>query len=148
MRPFHADAKDFGAAGPVFSPDGGWLAYHAGAGDARPQVFVEPFPATGARYQIAEGVHPLWSRDGTELFINLLSPGFFAYRIATAPRFTFSPISRIGHDGVIENTPAGRNYDLMPDGKRLVVVMRGTDTERSPREVEVVLNWVNTLRNP
>jgi Tol biopolymer transport system component/tRNA A-37 threonylcarbamoyl transferase component Bud32 len=53
---------------PRFSPNGRWVAYHAGASE--PQVFVIPFPPTGERWQVSSdgGVQPRWSPDGDELF--------------------------------------------------------------------------------
>ena len=68
---------------PVFSPDGRWVAYAVrppgavSAGGVRPgALFVQPFPATGARYQVPRleadrsraGAHAFWSPDGTQLF--------------------------------------------------------------------------------
>ena len=33
-------------------------------------MYVEPFPATGLKYLVAQvGGRPLWSHDGTELFL-------------------------------------------------------------------------------
>jgi Tol biopolymer transport system component len=53
---------------PRFSPNGRWVAYHAGA--TQPQVFVIPFPPTGERWQVSNdgGVQPRWSPGGDELF--------------------------------------------------------------------------------
>src|SRR5205807_674301 len=36
-----------------FSPDGHWLAYDASDSAGHPNIFVEPFPPTGAKYQIS-----------------------------------------------------------------------------------------------
>jgi serine/threonine-protein kinase len=54
----------------AFSPDGRWLAYASGETGVPFNVFVEPFPPTGARYQITStgGRDPVWSPDGKELF--------------------------------------------------------------------------------
>ncbi len=46
----------------MFSPDGRSITYSRG------QVFVQPFPITGAKYLISSGFHPAWSHDGKELF--------------------------------------------------------------------------------
>ena len=46
----------------VFSPDGHWVAYQAGdqtLGEAT--TYIEPFPATGAKYEIARGGRPMYS---------------------------------------------------------------------------------------
>jgi Tol biopolymer transport system component len=52
-----------------FSPDGKWIAYTS-IETGRFEVFVQPFPLTGAKYQISKqgGGHALWSPDGKELF--------------------------------------------------------------------------------
>jgi Tol biopolymer transport system component len=54
----------------AFSPDGRWVAYDSNEPDAtRFRVFVQPFPPTGAKYQLPEaGVAPVWSRDGKQIF--------------------------------------------------------------------------------
>ena len=51
---------------PSFSPDGQWLAYRSN--ESGSTIYVQPFPATGAKYQIATGSSPVWSRDGKKLF--------------------------------------------------------------------------------
>lgn len=52
-----------------FSPDGKWVAYRSGE-TGRTEIYVQPFPATGARWQIstAGGEEAAWSGDGKELF--------------------------------------------------------------------------------
>ena len=52
-----------------FSPDGRWIAYMSEESGS-PEVYVEPFPATGARWQVSPrgGMEPHWRGDGKELF--------------------------------------------------------------------------------
>src|SRR5262249_8895383 len=52
-----------------FSPDGRWIAY-ASDETKREEIYVQPFPPTGAQYQITTngGTSPLWSPDGKKLF--------------------------------------------------------------------------------
>src|SRR5262249_52287955 len=52
----------------VFSPDGHWLAYQSNP--SLSQIYVEPFPPTGAQFQIASTGEnrPLWSPDGKQIF--------------------------------------------------------------------------------
>jgi len=59
-----------GADEPRFSPDGRWVAYHAGTARGRDEVGVIPFPPTGERWQISGdgGVQPRFSPTGDELF--------------------------------------------------------------------------------
>ena len=52
-----------------FSPDGHWVAYTSNE-SGRQEVYVQPFPATGAQFQVSSGGgrEPHWRKDGTELF--------------------------------------------------------------------------------
>ncbi len=52
-----------------FSPDGRWLAYQSSE-SGRAEVYVQPFPSTGAKWLISRsgGFSPRWRRDGRELF--------------------------------------------------------------------------------
>ena len=80
----------------MFSPDGRWVAYQIGEPGASGEgtTYVQPFPPTGTKYQIARGGRPLWSRDGKELFF-VPAPGrFMVVTVRTAPSFTFtSPVA-------------------------------------------------------
>ncbi|MCM2270894.1 MAG: protein kinase, partial [Thermoanaerobaculia bacterium] len=53
----------------AFAPDSRWLAY-ASVEQGRSQVFVQPVPPSGAKWQIsrAGGSMPRWRSDGRELF--------------------------------------------------------------------------------
>jgi Tol biopolymer transport system component len=53
----------------ALSPDAHWIAYHSNE-SGRTEVYVQPFPPTGAKYQVTTigGSQPLWSPDGKELF--------------------------------------------------------------------------------
>src|SRR5262249_51446572 len=76
----------------AFSPNGRWVAYGSSRNGVRTgALFVQPFPPTGATYQIGTGggVHPLWSPDGRELFFNPSQTDFAVVSISTQPTFTF-----------------------------------------------------------
>jgi Tol biopolymer transport system component len=54
---------------PAFSPDGQWIAYRSVATGVG-EVYVQPFPGPGGQWLISTGGgnHPVWSRNGRELF--------------------------------------------------------------------------------
>src|SRR5262249_11317483 len=60
------DESQFGA---YFSPDGRWIVYES-VKSGLPEIYVQPFPPTGAKYQITTpgGASPLWSPDGKQIF--------------------------------------------------------------------------------
>ncbi|MBA2260767.1 MAG: serine/threonine-protein kinase [Acidobacteria bacterium] len=149
VRPFHTPAATdpIRAGSGEFSPDGKWLAYHGIISSNNVHIYVEPFPATGARYQIHPGVHPAWSADGRELVISPFGPGFLQFSIVTDPRFTFSRTGEVRREGVTGGwAGAVRNYDVTRDGKRLLVVLRGATPPVESREIQVVLNWFAELK--
>src|SRR5262249_42076632 len=62
----HSAADELGG---TFSPNGRYLAYLSNE-SGRAEVYVQPFPPTGAKWQISTSgasVAPRWSRDGREL---------------------------------------------------------------------------------
>ena len=54
---------------PMFSPDGRWIAYQSNE-SGRNEVYVQPYPGPGGKWQISTGggVFPTWSRTARELF--------------------------------------------------------------------------------
>jgi serine/threonine-protein kinase len=143
--------------GSVFSPDGRWLAYHALPRGATPDsansgVFIEPFPATGARYQapkVERDFHPVWSRDGKSLHY---VPSVALGQLATvtvmaesgltfgAPRLAPFPLMAGQLSGVV------RAFDTLPDGGFVGPIVGGSDGSLSaPTEIHVVFNWFEEL---
>ena len=149
VRPFHRpdSGETIRAASGEFSPDGRWLAYHGTIASNSIQVYVEPFPANGERYQIHPGVHPAWSAEGRELFTNPFGPRYALFRIVTHPRFAFSRVAELRREGTVGNGPeVVRNFDVTADGKRVLVVLGGVTPSVESREIQVVLNWFEELK--
>ena len=62
----------FAELGPMFSPDGRWIAYVSNE-SGQYGMYVRPFPGPGGKWQVSTGTSrsppfPRWSRDGRELF--------------------------------------------------------------------------------
>ena len=141
-------------SGATFSPDGKWVAYTLRKPDTpEAAVFVEPYPATGARYQISkdteDGHHPVWSPDGTELFYTP-GPGnrLTAVAITKKPSFSYSEPRTLPR--VFLNTPpaAPRPYDVMRDGKRFIGLRPdvAADGRPIPPVIQVIQNWFEELK--
>ncbi len=139
--------------GAVFSPDGRWVAYATmEAGSTFSTVYVQPFPPTGATYQVSrddDGHHPVWSRDGKELFY-VPGPGRLAgMRVTTQPSFAATHPSPLPAAGIQGPPRLVRNFDIMPDGARFIGFTPAGDDQsqaNSGRQMHVVLNWFEELK--
>lgn len=133
----------------AFSPDGRWIAYQSRELAASPrQVFLQPFPATGAKYLVREGGHPRWSAKGAELSINTGPGQSEAIPVTTTPRVAFGDAVRLSRGLRSEPNPATnrRNADSMPDGEHVVGVLFGGSQGGLGSEITVVLNWFDEVR--
>jgi hypothetical protein len=135
----------------AFSRDGRWVAYDQSEPGKNSEVYVQPFPATGAKYQLPlsrDNHHPVWSSDGKELFY-IPGPGDFAsIAVSTAPAFAFG--SPMPVKQVLQNdAPASpRQYDVMPDGRLLGKLSADQSTTGTPitSQINFVLNWFEELK--
>jgi serine/threonine protein kinase/Tol biopolymer transport system component len=132
-----------------FSPDGRWLAYQSNE-TGRVQIWVQPFPATGAKYPIVPGGHPFWSPDGTELFYNSSGNQTSVVRITTRPSFSFG-VPAVTPGSLPNRNPntSPRDVDITPDGKYFVGRASSDQTQSgSPvaPQIQVVLNWFEELK--
>ncbi len=136
-----------------FSPDGRWIAYmtNAGAGNTSPEVFVQPFPATGAKYRISPegGRTPLWSPDVKQIIYHQETMNkLMVVDVSTQPSFSFGKPAPLPIDRTVHPI-AQRNYDMTPDGKRFLVVLPVGSPDagvRPTQQVNVVLNWFDELK--
>ncbi len=132
------------------SPDGAWVAYSAG--DNPTVVYIQPFPPTGAVYQVSKGDDghlPWWSHDGHELFYVPGPDGLVRVSVNTHPSVSFGSPSPLPRGALIESPVTSRNMDITPDGKRIVGVTsadQNVSGNTNPREIELVLNWFEELR--
>jgi hypothetical protein len=130
-----------------FSPDGRWVVYQRDVGSgAEIQSFVEPFPATGAKFlvPVKQAGHGFWSRDGKHLYFNQLGGTSVQVDVRTTPTVTFSPPRPLSRVARYEPNPLSqlRNVDALPDGRLLGVIV-GDGNART--EFQVVLNWLPSL---
>ena len=146
--PFGSVQNSRGAIDAAFSPDGRWVVYTSYENN-RDDVFVQPFPSTGAKFEIPRlrGPHaPVWSRDGKELFY-ASGPRQFAVLTIGLPGFTAgNPVSVFM--GANNNAPqVQRVYDIMPDGKHILTFLDpGDPSSPETLQINVTLNWFEDLK--
>jgi Tol biopolymer transport system component len=124
-----------------FSPDGRWIAYRSTESGSR-QVFVQPFPANGKKWQISNsgGMEPQWRGDAKELFYYSGS-ALMSVEIranggeleAAVPKALFS--IRLGMQG-------RQRWVVTKDGQKFLVLV---PEERKTGPFTVVLNWAGLL---
>ena len=115
-------------------------------------IYVQPFPATGAMYQLMRNVsdvphHPVWSPDGKELIINPAPATLEAVSITTKPTFAFG--TRQAVPKMITTGPPAvrRMFDLAPDGRFVGLITPGATQGASPAtNLSVVVNWFEELK--
>ena len=128
---------------PRIAPNGRWVAYTSNI-DGTSQVYVQPFPPTGARYQVTDagGATPLWSPDGRRIYY-IASGQIFAATIQTNPEFRV-----LTRDSVLPvqsynlSSPVHASYDVAPDGKHFALLR----PIRGDNDLVVVHNWTSELR--
>jgi Tol biopolymer transport system component/predicted Ser/Thr protein kinase len=119
------------------SPDGRWVAYQSDELGSY-QVYVKPFPALDARYQVSLelGNQPIWSPDGKRLFY-LNGQALIAAALSFSPTFHVTARDTVFADGIDPGFPYHANYDISPDGKRFAFVKAAN----IGAPVIVVHNW-------
>ena len=97
------------------------------------------------RWQVSQlgGTRPLWLRNGRELFYLTRDQHLMSVPFTGSPSFEFGNPTLIADlSGYAVAT--GRNYDVSPDGRRILVV---ATADRSARpDINVVLNWAEELK--
>jgi serine/threonine protein kinase/Tol biopolymer transport system component len=129
--------------GPMFSPDGRWIAYTSDE-SGQYEVYVRPYPDPGQKWQISTdgGEEPLWSSDGRELFYRN-GQKWMAVAVATKPEFR-ADRPRLLFEGSYLNVP-GYSYDIAPDGRRFLM-LQPVAQEVTATQLNVVLGWFEELR--
>lgn len=136
----------------VFSPDGRWVAYQSGSATPNAaQVYVQPFPSTGVKYQITTegGRMPLWSPDGRQLFVSPRRGRLAAVSVGTQPSFRFGNQIVVPGGSILSGgAGSSREFDITPDGKFVVVVSAGQDDSgaSAANQIQVVLNWFEEVK--
>jgi serine/threonine-protein kinase len=133
---------------PAFSPDGKFLAY-ASTETGPNEVFVRSFPGPGGKWKVSTtgGKFPAWSHKTQELFFlggddrimvanYTIDEGSF---VVGTPR-PWAP-TQVLRDSVLQN------FDVTPDGRRVVAYPRPTETQpEGSVHATFLLNFFDEVR--
>lgn len=103
------------------SPDGKWMAY-ASNETGRYEVWIEPYPQTGMRFQVTRdgGSHPMWLPDGQALYFDR-DHQMFRLPLNTKDMSTRVEPTPLPIKGFAQ-AEYRRQFDLMPDGRQFLVL--------------------------
>jgi eukaryotic-like serine/threonine-protein kinase len=131
-----------------FSPDGGWVAYTSNE-TGRDEVYVQPFPASGAKFRISAGGgrEPHWRKNGTELFYISEDRMLMAVPVKL-PGSALEPLqagqpARLFTVQVVDDFIVGRSYEVSNDGQRFLMPVSPSGGAAA---VTVLLNWQMQLK--
>jgi eukaryotic-like serine/threonine-protein kinase len=121
----------------TLSPDGRWMAY-ASNESGRSEIYVEPVPGPGGRWQISTngGEQPRWVRTAREI-VYRSGTKMMSATVRIQPTFSAAkPVELFDRKFDRGGTVGG--YDITPDGQTFVM----TRTEQAnPTEIRVVVGW-------
>ena len=105
---------------PTLSPDGRWIAYTSNAASEY-QVYVQPFPPTGRQFLVSRtgGSHPIWRRDGRELYFLTQDASLYAVPIELSPEFKPGLPQRLFTSPAVAFA-GSRAYAVSKDGERFL----------------------------
>jgi len=134
-------ATKFNEAVPQISPDGRWLAYISDQSGTS-NVYIEPFPQTGAKYQVSTGggVQPRWRRDGKELFYRMVDERLASVTIKTTGKgleISTPTVLFTSHLAAASGV-GGMQYDVSPDGQKFLMSVSKVE---GIRPLTLVTNW-------
>jgi eukaryotic-like serine/threonine-protein kinase len=141
-------ATDFQKDDAVFSPDGRSIAYTS-AESGRPEVYVQPFVASGAsgpslgdrKWQVSRdgGAQPRWPTDKEIIF------RYQRARLAVDVSGTGSSL-QVGAPKQLFSITIDNGWDVTRDGKKFLVLLpRAGQNPETP--LTVVLNWQADLKH-
>jgi len=135
---------------PAFSPDGHWLAYSS-LESGQIEIYVRPFPGPGGKVRVStsQGTHPVWSRNGRELFYLTRPPNRImvaTYRVVGNTFVSGEP--KVWCERPLLDLGELYSYDAAPDGKRLAVVLYadGSAEQKPATSLAFLMNFFDELR--
>jgi Tol biopolymer transport system component len=144
-RPF--SQGDFDKVDAKLSPDGKWIAYSSDE-SGQPQIYVQPFPGGGGKYQISTGGggNPRWRRDGKELFYIRGDGKLMAVEVKAGSTFETGAAKPLFDTPVrfVASLLLVDPYAVSRDGQRFLT---NDFAETSAPPITVVLNWTADLKS-
>ena len=134
----------------VFSPDGRWFAYQSGE-SGQTQVYVQPFPTTGSKFQISSsgGVNPIWRPDGKELFFLSPDSTMMVAAVDTAGEFQHGVSEALFQvptlaSSLASSPASAKHYAVTKDGRKFLV--NAIEQRSRIMPLTVIVNWLGAVQ--
>jgi len=126
---------------PRLSHNGKWLVYQSNE-TGRFEIYVRPFPGSGARVQVSDngGTEAIWDRSGKTLYYRGPLGEVIAVNVTTDTNFSIGSRNTV-LTGEYLTDSSHPNWDVSPDGKFLMLQRAGAESQTI-----VVHNWIRELR--
>jgi Tol biopolymer transport system component len=126
----------------TFSPDGRWVAYQSNE-SGRSEVYVQPYPGPGEKIRISAtgGTEPVWGAGGKQLYYRAGSRRVIAVPVTAGNEFRVGSASEI--NVTLDSGSLQTNYDVSPDGSRLIGILQD---DLAPPSIVLVQNWSEELK--
>jgi serine/threonine-protein kinase len=138
----------FNARGPMFSPDGRWIAYQSDESGGY-SVDLIAFPDKHGKQRISSGAgYPAWSRNGHELFFWKFGVQRNQLMVTSYKEHGDSFVAEKPHvwsENRFILFSTTRPYDPAPDGKHVVALVPAETAETHDRMI-FLLNFFDELR--
>jgi Tol biopolymer transport system component len=138
-KPFPVRATEFLERQCQLSPNSKFLAYSSNQSGRQLQVYVQPFPPTGGRWQVSPsvGTEPQWKADGKELYY-VSGNKLLAASVKTDGASFEAGVPRVLFEARFTTQELRNRYVAARDG-RFLVNTGPEQTERS--SISVLVNW-------
>ena len=131
---------------PVVSPDGRWLTYQSEE-SGRHEVYVRTYPDVNAgRWQISAngGTHPVWSRNGRELFFETPEGRLAAIKVDSGETFEYGKPTLLFDVKPYFIAFPTTTYDVAPDGR--FVFIKDAPVQAATPTIVFVEHWLDEAR--
>jgi len=144
-KPFSVIATPAPESNGILSPNGRWIAYQSSE-RTQTQVYVQPFPPTGGKFQVSSngGFHPIWRGDGKELYFIAADTRMMAVAVDTSGQFQFgAPTPLFAVNTLALQGGVGRQFAVTKDGRFLVNAFQ---QQATVMPLTVVVNWISAVQ--